>query len=190
MFDSNKHHRRSIRLKHFDYSRPGGYFITICTHNRECLFGEIVDGATNLNPIGSIVEDEWNKTSLMRNNVELGGFVVMPNHLHGIIILNGDGRRGELQFAPTRYASPSRTIGAIVRGFKSASTTRINAIRKTPGVPVWQRNYYEHIIRGDKDLNAVCEYIANNPLRWQYDRENAMRNPDKVSGFQRQRKRL
>ena len=177
------HHRRSIRLKGFDYAQPGGYFITICTVNREYLFGTIVDGKMRLNALGKIVAEEWNKTSSIRANVELDAFVVMPNHIHGIIILNDDGgitsarsRRGELQFAPTRtnpkFKSPSQTIGAIVRGFKSATTKRINALRNTYGVPLWQRNYYEHIMRGEKDYNAICEYILNNPLQWQYDSEN------------------
>ena len=179
----DNHHRRSIRLKGFNYAQPGGYFITICTVNREYLFGNIVDGKMRLNALGKIVAEEWNKTSSIRANVELDAFVVMPNHIHGIIILNDDGgitsaryRRGELQFAPTytnpKFKSPSQTIGAIVRGFKSATTKRINALRNTYGVPLWQRNYYEHIMRGEKDYNAICEYILNNPLQWQYDSEN------------------
>jgi REP element-mobilizing transposase RayT len=185
MGDIMRHHRRSIRLKEYDYSQPGDYFITICTHNRECLFGEIVNGKMQLTPIGLIVEDEWKRTPLIRNNVELGPFVIMPNHLHGIIILNDNGR-GELPFAPTnktpfvpakntrtgKFVSPSNTIGAIVRGFKSASTKRINEMRGTPGVPVWQRNYYEHIIRDEKNYYNICEYIDNNPLQWWLDREN------------------
>lgn len=166
------------------------------------MFGEIINGEMQLTPIGLIVDDEWKKTPLIRTNVELGPFIVMPNHLHGIIILNDNGRgesqnngRGELQFAPTgKFVSPSNNIGAIVRGFKSASTKRINEMRGTPGIPVWQRNYYEHIIRGEKDFNAICQYIVNNPLKWQYDRENAMQVPTNnaggVSGFQNERKSL
>lgn len=175
-----EHHRRSIRLKGYNYSRPGGYFITICTYHREYLFGDIVNGKMQLNPIGLIVEDEWQKTPFIRPTTELGPFVIMPNHIHGIIVLNDD-RRSESQFAPTdtpfahttgKFISPSNTIGAIVRGFKSASTKRINEMRQTRSVPVWQRNYYEHIIRNEKDYNAICDYITNNPLQWQYDLEN------------------
>lgn len=201
-YDPNKHHRRSIRLKGYDYSQPGEYFITICTHNREFLFGEIVNGTMKLNNIGFIVEDEWKKTALIRDNVELGAFIIMPNHLHGIIIIRDDNRdkssencrdelhngcgesnnrRGTSQRAPTmeRFGKPTRnSIPTIIRGFKSASTKRINEIRQSPGIPVWQRNYYEHIIRTEKEFYAISEYIINNPAKWQQDREKKI----KISG--------
>lgn len=161
------HHRRSIRLKGYDYSQEGAYFITICTHDRECLFGEIVNGEMRLNPFGEIVRDEWLKTPTIRPNIELAEWVIMPNHIHGIVIITV--RRGELQFAPTgKFQSPSQTIGAIVRGFKGAATKRINNIRMN-SVPVWQRNYWEHIIRNEESYHRIAEYIVNNPLNWQND---------------------
>ncbi|MDK2873104.1 MAG: REP-associated tyrosine transposase [Desulfomicrobiaceae bacterium] len=193
-YDPDLYHRRSIRLKGYDYTQPGAYFITICTANRECLFGEVVDGKMRLNEIGKIVWDEWLKTAELRPRVVLDAFVVMPNHLHGIIVLV-DGR-GTLQRAPTsiqrtptstqhaptspqhtltveRFGKPtSDSIPTIVRLFKSATTTRINILRGTPGMPVWQRNYYEHIIRNEESLRRIRQYIADNPERWVQDRDN------------------
>ncbi len=196
-YDPEKHHRRSIRLPGYDYARAGAYFVTICTYQRECLFGEIAGGDMRLNPLGQIVQEEWLKTAVLRPRVRLDTFVVMPNHVHGIIILNDDrggtdDRRGTLQRAPTielrthhplqraptreRFGQPtSDSIPTIVRLFKSATTKRINEMRKTPGVPVWQRNYYEHIIRTADELYRIQEYIAANHLRWHLDRENPHR---------------
>lgn len=189
-YDPEKHHRRSIRLREYDYTAPGWYFITICAADRECLFGNIHNGRMILNEFGKIVKSEWIKTPEIRSNVELDEFIVMPNHFHNILIINyrvnrsidnagGDDRRGVLQYAPTvppdvtpQLKSPSQTVGAIIRGFKSAVTKQINHIRQTPGVPVWQRNYYEHIIRNDRELYEIRKYIRNNPLKWELDREN------------------
>ena len=167
--------RKQLRLKHYNYSDPGMYFVTICVHNRECLFGDIVDGEMRLNEFGQIVCDEWLKTSDIRPNVELDYFIVMPNHFHGIVRIMSD-RRGVLQYAPTSekraFHSPSQTIGAIVRGFKSATTKYINQLRGAPGVPVWQRNYYEHVIRNENELFETRKYIQDNPLKWDLDPEN------------------
>jgi len=203
------HHRRSIRLKGYDYSQAGAYFITICTHNRECLFGEIV-GANDIRPemrlneYGQTVRDEWLKTPALRPNVELGEWVVMPNHIHGIVVITSRGMsstapggdvsptagRGVLQYAPTmadtdmgelsnaptpKLQSPSQTIGAIVRGFKSATTKRINEMRINQGInntprPVWQRNYWEHIIRNEESYQHIAAYIINNPAQWEIDK--------------------
>ena len=161
-----KLNRKSIRLKGYDYSREGAYFVTICAQNRECLFGEIVDDKMVLNKYGEIVKNEWQRTGDIRPNIETDCFVVMPNHVHGIINI----RRGVLQYAPTNgFKSPSQTIGAITRGFKSTTTKQINILRDTHGQCIWQRNYYEHIIRGEKDYNRIHEYIQNNPLKWELD---------------------
>jgi putative transposase len=131
--------------------------------------------------MGAIVEYEWMKTSSMRRKIELDEFIIMPNHIHGIIIINEC--RGVLQYAPTTmqtkhetiFQSPSNTIGAFIRGYKSAVTKQINALRQKPGVPVWQRNYYEHVIRSDNELNRVREYIINNPINWHTDENNPVR---------------
>ncbi|MEK6710150.1 MAG: transposase [Nitrospinota bacterium] len=166
-FNPGAHRRRSVRLKGWDYSRPGGYFITICTWNRECLFGAVKDGEMRLNGLGRIVRDEWLKTPAIRPQVELDAFVVMPNHFHAILRITGT-RRGVLQYAPT-FRSPSQTAGAILRGFKSAATRRINALGNTSGLPLWQRNYYEHILRGEAEMDRAREYVLHNPLKWAED---------------------
>jgi REP element-mobilizing transposase RayT len=195
-YDPVKHHRRSIRLKGYDYSQAGAYFITICTKDRACLFGEMVDGEMRLNPWGEIVREEWFKTAQLRLYVRLHDteFVVMPNHVHGIIWIVDDNVVGaRRRRAPTdapleRFGAPvSGSIPTIVRAFKSATTKRLNALRGTPGGQIWQRNYYEHIIRDDESLNRIREYIANNPSQWAADRENPdvvrrrMRRPDRTN---------
>ncbi len=175
-YNPDIHHRRSIRLKGYDYSQAGLYFITICTQNRLCLFGEIVDddGGTTicaLNEYGRIAEKEWIKTSKMRPNIRLDVFVIMPNHMHGIIEI-ADGR-GTMHRAPTveQFGKPtSNTIPTIIRGYKSSVTKQINILRNQPGVPVWQRNYYEHIIRDEKSCYQIWEYVQTNPLKWQDDK--------------------
>jgi len=174
-YNPESHHRRSIRLKEYDYAQAGMYFVTVCAQNRECLFGEVIDEEMRLNGVGQIVEAQWQKTASLRPQIKLDAYVVMPNHFHGIIfILNN--RRGVLQYAPTRdrqsFRSPSQTVGAIIRGFKSAAAKEINLSRGTPGLPVWQRNYHEHIIRDENELNRIREYIVLNPARWKDDEEN------------------
>lgn len=175
MFDKEKHRRRSIRLKDYDYARNGAYFVTVCTYNHQCLFGEIINGEMQLKDFGQIVYDEWLRTAKIRPNVVLDVFIVMPNHFHAIMILNNDGR-GVLPYAPvpapTNFRSPSQTVGAIVRGFKSAVTKQVNEMRNTPGLEVWQRNYHEHIIRNENERNLIRQYIIYNPQKWEFDREN------------------
>ena len=191
-FDPARHHRRSIRLRGYDYAQAGAYFVTIVTRGRECLFGRVADGQMRLNDAGRIAQDEWLRSAVIRPRVTLDAFVVMPNHIHGIIVLSDDGR-GTLQRAPTdgaltdggppdrsptveRFGKPtSDSIPTIVRLFKSATTKRINEVRATPGVPVWQRNYYEHIVRDCGSMNRIRRYIVDNPAQWVHDDEN----PDK-----------
>jgi putative transposase len=179
--DLEKYHRHSIRLKDYDYSQAGAYFVTMRTRDGKCVFGNVVNGMIRVNKYGRMVEVEWRKTSKIRNNVKLDVFVVMPNHFHGIIIINNCSR-GVLQYAPTKakLQSPSQTTGAIVRGFKSATTKQINISRNAPGIPIWQRNYYEHIIRNGNELNRIRKYILDNPLQWQLDRENPDCIRDKI----------
>lgn len=169
------HHRRSLRLKNYDYAQAGAYFVTLCTQNRACLFGEIVDGQMRLHPAGREAGQCWLQIPQHFPNVELDEFVVMPNHVHGIVVL-GDGGRGTVCRAPTtveRFGRPvSGSLPTVVRSFKSAVTKRINALHGSPGVSVWQRNYYEHVIRDEASLQDIREYIVNNPLQWTLDREN------------------
>lgn len=167
--------RRSIRLKGYDYSCDGAYFITLCTQNRECLFGQINHGKMILNHSGRIVADEWNRSAMIRNEIKLDEFIVMPNHFHGIVFIH-DNRRGNRLVAPTVSGPRSKSIGSFVAGFKSSTTKKINVFRGMPGMKVWQRNYYDHIIRNDNELNRIREYIIFNPSRWTKDRENLFRN--------------
>jgi len=166
------HHRRSIRIKDYDYSREGLYFITICTFNHKCLFGYIDNDEMILNEFGKITCHEWLQTGEIRKNVVLQEFVIMPNHMHGILEINDSIRRGTMHRAPTeRFGKPtSNTIPTIVRGFKSTVTKQINNIRNTPGQSVWQRSYYEHIIRNEKSYNQISEYIRYNPEKWLKDK--------------------
>jgi putative transposase len=267
-YDPDRHHRRSIRLKGYDYSQPGAYFVTVCTADRECLFGEIVADEMQLNGAGAIVLAAWNDLPAHYTHVRLDSFVIMPNHIHAVIILTdapvpvgagfkpapGDpatptdpatpagpvragfkparteptptvavptettpGARAPTATAPTQPAPgilaptaavPPESVGAgfkpaptvtnatepveaglkpaptvvrrhalpeIVRAFKTFSARRINELHDTPGVSVWQRNYYEHIIRNRSALARIRTYIETNPERWALDRENPRR---------------
>lgn len=171
--DIARQHRRSIRLWGYDYSQAGAYFITICTRNRQCLFGVIVDGAMQLNNTGRIVAREWVRTAEIRQGIESDGWVVMPNHFHGILVVHE--RRGTARRAPTveRFGRPvSGSVPTIVRSFKSAVTKRVNELYRTSGAPLWQRNYCEHIIRNDDEMNRIRQYILDNPEQWDMDRNN------------------
>lgn len=188
-FDPQKHHRRSIRLKAYDYTQSGAYYVTIVVYQRQHLFGEVVNGEMQLNELGQIAYDEWFKTAILRPYVELheDEFVVMPNHVHGIIwIDNNDG--GEFtaivgarrRRAPTdnmeQFRKPvSHSIPTIIRAYKSAVTYAVNALQNQRGAILWQRNYYEHVIRDEKDLRAKRDYIMSNPLNWENDDENIKR---------------
>ena len=179
-FDPDKQHRHSIRLQGYDYSQAGAYFVTIVTQHRACLFGDVVDRVMRLNAAGKIVRDEWLRTSQIRPNVELDAFFVMPNHIHGIIILNSDIdalRDASTDHVPTleRFGKPtSNTIPTIVRFFKSTTTKQINEFTDNPGNKIWQRNYFEHIIRDQNTLENIRQYILNNPINWAEDSENPL----------------
>ena len=159
-YNPKVHHRQSIRLRSYDYSQPGWYFITICTYERRMIFGDIV-------------EKYWREIISSYHQVNLHDFVIMPNHLHGIIQLVG------AQFiAPNLDIAPelnqgainrAPTVGEIVRGFKARCTWAINKNIDMHGVPVWQRNYHEHIIRSQDAYLAITEYVRTNPQRWQED---------------------
>jgi REP element-mobilizing transposase RayT len=169
-YDPTRHRRRSIRLPAYDYAQPGAYFLTVVTHQRQCLFGEIVDGRVLLGGHGEAVEQEWLRSTQIRREIQLDPFVVMPNHIHGIVIIGEPIDVGAHGRAPLHRAPQS--LGSFVAGFKSAVIKRINELRGTPGATVWQRNYYERIIRDEEELNRVRQYIADNPARWQQDPEN------------------
>ncbi len=176
-------HRHSIRLPEYDYAQEGAYFVTVCARRRECAFGELVGEQVSLNECGRIVEEEWRRTEMVRAGVELDAYVVMPNHFHGIVVLTvgatrwvapiGHGERATHRVAPT--GPVPRSLGALLGQFKSLVTKRVNVLRGTPGTPLWQRNYYEHVVRDEKELEALRQYIEGNPLQWMMDRENPNR---------------
>ncbi len=251
-YDPEIHHRRSIRLKGYDYAEAGAYFVTICVYGRECLFGEVVEGTVRLNPAGEAVQAVWQGLPEHYPSVVLDAFVVMPNHVHAIVILKrqtgatpespvgagletgaglrpaptsaqntpgivmmeqgsvgvvsagmvsvrtvsvgavsvgaglrpaqdynmdrsdqGRSDQGRSETCPYRgHGGEVAPLSEIVRAFKSFSSRHINRLRDNPGVPVWQRNYYERIMRNDDELNRARTYIAENPLKWAEDREN------------------
>ena len=213
-YRNTPHKRRSIRLKNYDYSKVGLYFITLCAKDRHCIFGKIIHGKMHLNTFGQIAEEEWKNTSEIRKNTSLGEYIIMPNHFHAIISIDYQIKKTEPKDIG-KFQSPSQTIGAIIRGFKGATTKRINnlirEIRNNSGSTgesqfapteqfaptrnlalteqfaptenltlkdinlsgkgsIWQRNYYEHIIKSEKAFNNISNYIINNPKNWDNDK--------------------
>ncbi len=184
-YNPTHHHRRSIRLKGYNYSTPGAYFITLCTHQRQCLFGDIVDGEMRLNTLGNIARSHWQNLSRHHPHLQLDEFVIMPNHVHGILVISDTPVGAGLADSPsvrtvslTTKPAPTNAarctdrpgIPDIIRGFKTFSARRINQIRNALGTPVWQRNYYEHIIRNEDALQMIRAYVQTNPQAWTSDR--------------------
>jgi putative transposase len=160
-------HRQSIRLKGYDYSLPGGYFVTFVSFRRECIFGDVYREEMRLNEYGQIVTQTSEWLSTQYPYIEFVSYIVMPNHFHGIlqIIELDDYCRGGSRPAPTKL----KTLGQIIGAFKTVSAKRINQIRYTSGSPVWQRNFYDHIIRDEKEYKDIWNYIDTNPTNWLND---------------------
>jgi len=176
MLNVSRPSRRSIRLPGFDYAAGGAYFVTICTWNRECRFGTVDEGEMRVNEAGAIVADTWQWLAMQYCYVQLDAWTVMPNHFHGIIVLNQDGRGGS-RTAPTA-TDPTvviKPLGRLVGAFKTVSAKQINILQGIPGATVWQRNYYERVIRDDDELQRIRDYIVGNPLNWQEDEEHPAR---------------
>ena len=170
----------STRYPDWDYSHPGGYFITICIKNKQCVLGKIVDGKMQLSPIGIIVQREWLKTGIIRPNIRLDEYIIMPNHLHGIVFIHYDGFEPNTVETPRRGVSTNNihhnpqwkpnSVGSIICQFKSICTKQI---RQSIDLSfAWQSRFYDHIIRNDDEYNRIRQYIVGNPAKWQYDREN------------------
>ncbi|HHX09129.1 MAG TPA: transposase [Chloroflexi bacterium] len=165
-------HRRNLRLPEFDYSQPGAYFVTIVTQDRKQLFGEVVEGEMILNDVGMMVKEVWEVIPDHFPNVELGEFIVMPNHIHGIIsITNVEATHASPLPRVSKGPTPE-SIAAIIGSFKSATSKRIREFKKNHKKRLWQRNYYEHIIRNERDHQAIYDYILANPMNWEKDEEN------------------
>ncbi|MEM1252673.1 MAG: transposase [Cyanobacteria bacterium P01_H01_bin.21] len=168
-----------MRLRGYDYASQGAYFVTICTYRRTCLFGEIIDEKMQLNQFGQIAEDCWQQIPKHFSNVDLDEFIVMPNHLHGIIIIEYSVTQKQ-PGTTERFGNMMQpgALSTIVRSFKSATTRQINILRAGPKSPVWQRNYYDHIIRNAISYGRIKYYIRHNPLSWQVDQLHP-NNPSK-----------
>ena len=193
-FNPALHNRQSIRLHGYDYSQSGAYFITICAYKKQNIFGTIVDAEMKLNLAGQYAFAQWMMIPKRFNIVELGEVIIMPNHIHGIIVIqsgrgdtqrgtsgldNGDpGAREWLISNPSPLQENDNTqpngtirgsIGAIIQNFKSSVSRKINAMPKMKGIKIWQKNYYDHIIRDEEDYARIVEYIRNNPQSWEKD---------------------
>ena len=194
--------RRAIRLRGYDYTQQGAYFVTICTWGRLCALGDVVDSEMVLSDAGQLAQAAWQALPQHYPGVRLDAWVIMPNHVHGIIVLEAGqraglkpaptddvrpaagrtparsdgaraGQRAGLKPAPTRLSpDPKPALSELVRAFKTFSARRINTARNTVGSPFWQRNYYEHVIRDDDTLNRIRQYIVDNPAKWHEDPEN------------------
>ena len=179
--------RQSTRLKTYDYSLEGSYFITIVTQDRLHLFGKIENSQMILNTVGKIVEQEWKNSIQLRSNISLGEFIIMPDHMHMILTIDHQisNDKESKEWEHSNPKSPSQTIGAIIRGFKGACTKKINLFYNSTGElqftptdelqfaptefyknKIWQRNYYDHIIRNQADYNRIEQYIIDNPQNW------------------------
>lgn len=194
-YDPERHHRRSIRLRGYDYTRDGAYFVTLCVRDRTCLFGEVVNGEVRLSAAGRIVAEAWTWLAAQYPYVALDAWVVMPNHLHGIIVMGDgggvdDGGTGGSRTARTGDAHAStggadasmgpvkrKPLGRLIGAFKTVSTKRLNEMRGTPGAVLWHRDFYEHVIRDAADLRRIRAYIAANPARWGRDRNHPPPGP-------------
>ncbi|OKH49710.1 transposase [Calothrix sp. HK-06] len=166
-YNPRVHHRRSIRLQGYDYTQPGKYFVTICVSKREHLLGHIQNGEMHLNLYGESVKTNWDYLPKIYPHVELDAFIIMPNHIHCIIVL-----KEETAEAVDTSKIRHQGLPEIVRALKTSSATRINQLRKVKGISVWQRGYYEHIIRNEDALAKIRQYIVDNPVMWDKDNLN------------------
>ncbi|MBT1070730.1 transposase [Pelotalea chapellei] len=214
--DPDVHRRRSFRLRGYDYSAAGAYFVTLCVYGRECLLGDIRNSEMVLNDAGNAVREWWQGVSDHFVNVHLDEFMIMPNHFHGIVVITDAGteitrpllkndetagitpdspeyvgagsprpllnstnmnRGGAILMNQGGETPPLPTLGQIIGYFKYQSTKQTNQMRGNPGCPVWQRNYYERVIRDERELDAARKYILENPIKWDLDRENPTNVP-------------
>ncbi|AJI47896.1 transposase [Francisella philomiragia] len=179
--------RKNLRLKYYDYSSNGAYFVTICVNNRECLFGDIIDGQMCLNDAGLMIDEIYHDLENKFANIQCGEYVIMPNHFHCVIHICNDGyrmnERANIEFAPTKVPvgvesiSTRVSLSQIIQTFKRQTTIEyINGVKtknwQSFDKRLWQRNYYEHIIRNEKSYNEIIKYIQLNPLKWELDELN------------------
>lgn len=167
--------RVGMRLGGYDYSLPGYYFITTCTHFRQNLFGHVEDGGMVMSPNGIAVDGAWNNLATLFTDLRLDEHIVMPNHVHGILVLGetlDGGSRAATTKATNGRSGRVASLSRIVNAFKTTAAIEVNEARGGLGEPVWQQRYYDHIVRDQSDLHRIREYIRNNPLKWSLDEEN------------------
>lgn len=169
---SQEKNRKSIRLSEYDYTLPGAYFVTIVTYQRKCILGAIRNGEIILSNIGRIVNNTWQEIPIHFPNATVDNYVIMPNHIHGIVNILDTGV-GARHASPLRGKDPlgtsPRSLGVIIGSFKSAATKRIHQTEEYKKIQVWHRNYYEHVIRDERDYEKIVEYIITNPANWMDD---------------------
>jgi REP element-mobilizing transposase RayT len=196
--------RSSLRLKGFDYSEPGAYFVTICTEDRVCYLGNIVDGITVSYPIGDVIRQIWQEIPRKFQNVDIDAFIIMPNHVHGIVIINKeckdlihhvpinnfveDDKEGLMNQTPTKNQAPTKNHyktknWILMQNSKQTAGKIIRYFKAKTAKAIhdrffpsfkWQRNYYEHVVCSPRELDSIRDYIINNPLKWALDRENRL----------------
>jgi putative transposase len=195
-YNPDIHHRKTIRLKGYDYAQPGAYYITICSYERQCLFGEIVAGAMHLNLISETIKFCWQRLPQHFPFIELDAFVIMPNHLHGIILIVDANTTNKNQLFKQPIIQPvssdristlpkgteSGSLGALVQNFKSIVTRRVNRLTRNSGT-IWQQGYYEEIIRDERAYDNIRKYIVENPLKWQDDEHYSIQKCDRNTNF-------
>jgi len=168
--------RKQIRLRYVDYAMTGAYYVTLCSHKKECIFSSVERDVVILTPLGKILEDEWKKTSVARKGVLVEDFVVMPNHLHGILTFTDGKSIHEIPdgIAPLRDfgGSEGRSLSTVIAQVKSIVTKRAKKELDIRKENIWQRGFYEHIIRDEKDMIRIKDYIRSNPITWHFDHEN------------------
>ena len=181
--DLRTYHRRSIRLKGYDYAADGCYFVTICVRGGGCVLGKVVDGEVVLSEYGRVAEESWLWLEEQYRFVTLDAYVIMPNHMHGIVVYgdldgaDGGGGADDGDYASnwggSRAAATEgnrrKTLGRLVGAYKTVTTKQINVFREAQGAPFWQRNFWEHIVRNERALLAIRDYIRTNPARWEAD---------------------
>lgn len=166
--------RQTIRLPHYDYSSAGAYFVTINARKKAALFDRLAGGEVELNEVGEIALEKWIELPARFQHITLDAFIVMPSHVHGVLFIEEHATREADRHVRAQHAAPIRggrprvapgSLGAIVRSYKSAVTKTVNELQGSPGQSVWHRNYYERVIRNERELNEIRHYIANNAVK-------------------------
>ena len=178
MLDGSMIRRTSNRLKGWDYASVSAYFVTLVVKDRACIFGDVIDGEMWPSPIGSVIDESWLWLGEQYDHLKLDAYIVMPNHLHGIVMIDEDdealniGIENAVAIQSKPIPKKRKPLGRLIGAFKTVSTKRINELNSTPGASIWQRGFYDRIIRNEQELESVREYILGNPAKWDEDAEN------------------